>query len=280
MIYFQGHASPGIYARAYLEGRISEAQLHTFRQRTRRRRRAVVLSASIPDAVVLAVPDRLDGPRPDHVHLPGPVQPVPESPRVYLRRGAEDLGIHRRRRNATSRKRSAPSRSRRANRSTTSSGSSTAICSGLTGRSAATARSSRSWKRRSAARDGTSSRSSGAPTGIRCFAMDEKGLLLKRMEEAVDGDYQKYSVEPGSYTRKHFFGKVSGTGANGEQADRRADPENCGAAGTIPQKVYAAYKAAVEHKGAANGHPRQDGQGVRPRRSGGRPEHDAPAEED
>ena len=33
------------------------------------------------------------------------------------------------------------------------------------------------------------------------------GLLLKRMEEAVDGDYQKYSVEPGSYTRKHFFGK-------------------------------------------------------------------------
>ena len=36
---------------------------------------------------------------------------------------------------------------------------------------------------------------------------DNNGLLLKRMEEAVDGDYQKYSVEPGSYTRKHFFGK-------------------------------------------------------------------------
>src|SRR5216117_3408000 len=36
---------------------------------------------------------------------------------------------------------------------------------------------------------------------------DTKGLLLKRMEEAVDGDYQKYSVEPGSHTRKHFFGK-------------------------------------------------------------------------
>ena len=32
-------------------------------------------------------------------------------------------------------------------------------------------------------------------------------LLLKRMSEVVDGDYQKYSVEPGSYTRKHFFGK-------------------------------------------------------------------------
>ena len=39
------------------------------------------------------------------------------------------------------------------------------------------------------------------------LAADEKGLLLKRMEEAVDGEYQKYSVEPGSYTRKNFFGK-------------------------------------------------------------------------
>src|SRR5258707_6005812 len=39
------------------------------------------------------------------------------------------------------------------------------------------------------------------------LAKDNKGLLLKRMEEAVDGDYQKYSVEPGSYTRKHFFCK-------------------------------------------------------------------------
>src|SRR5438034_2830928 len=36
---------------------------------------------------------------------------------------------------------------------------------------------------------------------------DKTGLLLKRMEEVVDGDYQKYSVEPGSYTRRHFFGK-------------------------------------------------------------------------
>ncbi len=35
---------------------------------------------------------------------------------------------------------------------------------------------------------------------------DTHGLLLKRMEETVDGEYQKYSVEPGSYTRKHFFG--------------------------------------------------------------------------
>src|SRR5206468_5122863 len=39
------------------------------------------------------------------------------------------------------------------------------------------------------------------------LAQDGQGLLLKRMEETVDGEYQKYSVEPGSYIRKHFFGK-------------------------------------------------------------------------
>jgi pyruvate dehydrogenase E1 component len=39
------------------------------------------------------------------------------------------------------------------------------------------------------------------------LARDTSGLLVKRMGEAVDGDYQKYSVEPGSYTRRHFFGK-------------------------------------------------------------------------
>ncbi len=39
------------------------------------------------------------------------------------------------------------------------------------------------------------------------FANDHNGLLLKRMEECVDGDFQKYIVESGSYIRKHFFGK-------------------------------------------------------------------------
>src|SRR5947208_7174864 len=39
------------------------------------------------------------------------------------------------------------------------------------------------------------------------LAHDETGLLVKRMEECVDGDYQKYTVEPGSYIRRHFFGK-------------------------------------------------------------------------
>ena len=51
-------------------------------------------------------------------------------------------------------------------------------------------------------------------------AADENGLLVKRMEEAVDGDYQKYSVEPGSYTRKHFFGKYPELAGDGQSFDR------------------------------------------------------------
>ncbi len=71
-VYFQGHASPGIYARAYLEGRLEERHLQNFRQELAEGR-VVLLSASVSDAGFLAVPDRLDGPRPDHVHLSGAV---------------------------------------------------------------------------------------------------------------------------------------------------------------------------------------------------------------
>lgn len=81
------------------------------------------------------------------------------------------------------------------------------------------------------------------------LAKDDKGLLLKRMEEAVDGDYQKYSVEPGSYTRKHFFGKYPELS---EMVDHMTDDQirKLLRGGHDPMKVYAAYKAAVEHKGA------------------------------
>jgi pyruvate dehydrogenase E1 component len=80
------------------------------------------------------------------------------------------------------------------------------------------------------------------------LAADEKGLLLKRMEEAVDGDYQKYSVEPGSYTRKHFFGKYPELL---EMVNHMTDDQIRGLlrGGHDPKKVYTAYKAAVEHKG-------------------------------
>ncbi len=80
------------------------------------------------------------------------------------------------------------------------------------------------------------------------LAADKHGLLVKRMEEAVDGDYQKYVVEPGSYTRRHFFGKYPELY---DMVNHLTDDQirRLGRGGHDPKKVYAAYKAAVEHKG-------------------------------
>ena len=80
------------------------------------------------------------------------------------------------------------------------------------------------------------------------LAADTSGLLARRMEEAVDGDYQKYSVEPGSYTRKHFFGKYPELLAlvnhlTDDQIRRLLR------GGHDPVKVHAAFRAAVEHRG-------------------------------
>jgi len=78
---------------------------------------------------------------------------------------------------------------------------------------------------------------------------DERGLLVERMERAVDGDYQKYSVAPGSYTRKHFFGthpKLL------EMVNHLTDDDirKLARGGHDPQKVYAAYHAALRHTGS------------------------------
>lgn len=77
---------------------------------------------------------------------------------------------------------------------------------------------------------------------------DESGLLVKRMGEVVDGQYQKYVNMPGSYTRDHFFGKYPELL---ELAKNLSDEkiETMRRGGHDPEKVYAAYKAAIEHKG-------------------------------
>jgi pyruvate dehydrogenase E1 component len=82
----------------------------------------------------------------------------------------------------------------------------------------------------------------------RLFAKDKRGLLLQRMERAVDGDYQNYKARGGAYTRQHFFGthpELAALVANLTdddiwQLDR---------GGHDPQKIYAAYAAAMKHRG-------------------------------
>ena len=77
---------------------------------------------------------------------------------------------------------------------------------------------------------------------------DSEGKLVKRMGEVVDGQYQKYSVESGSYVREHFFGADDDVreivaGYSDEQLRKMKR------GGHDPEKVFAAYKSAVNHKG-------------------------------
>ena len=119
IIYFQGHAAPGIYARAFLEGRLPVEKLSNFRRELATGRRPVVVSAPLADAGLLAVPDGVDGPRPDHVDLPGAVQPLPGGSRPQEAVGRRRCGRSSATARPTSRSRSAPSAWRRAKSSTT-----------------------------------------------------------------------------------------------------------------------------------------------------------------
>jgi len=81
------------------------------------------------------------------------------------------------------------------------------------------------------------------------LARDTDGALVRRMGEVVDGQYLKYTVMPGSYIREHFFGsdpKLQALVA--DLTDEQLHKLTRG--GHDPAKVYAAYKAAVEQTGA------------------------------
>jgi len=77
---------------------------------------------------------------------------------------------------------------------------------------------------------------------------DKDGLLLKRMEECVDGDYQAYKAHGGAYVREHFFGKYPETEAMvANMSDEDIWRLNRG--GHDPIKVHAAYAAAMKQNG-------------------------------
>ena len=98
------------------------------------------------------------------------------------------------------------------------------------------------------------------------LAKDRDGLLVKRMGEIVDGQYQKYAVESGAYVREHFWGVDPRLlDMVKHLTDDQLKMLTLG--GHDPIKVYNAYKAATEHKGAPDRHPGPHHQGIRPRRS-------------
>ncbi|MBM3262715.1 MAG: pyruvate dehydrogenase (acetyl-transferring), homodimeric type [candidate division Zixibacteria bacterium] len=81
------------------------------------------------------------------------------------------------------------------------------------------------------------------------LAMDDEGLLVRRMGEIVDGQYQKYTVSDGKYQREHFFGVHPKLVEMSKMlTDEHVRTIRRG--GHDTEKIYAAYRAAVEHKGA------------------------------
>jgi pyruvate dehydrogenase E1 component len=80
------------------------------------------------------------------------------------------------------------------------------------------------------------------------FARDHDGVLLKRLHETVDGEFQTYAATDGRFNREHFFNKYPElteliAGMSDDDIDRLRR------GGHDPVKIYAAYRAALEHKG-------------------------------
>ncbi|MCZ7562607.1 MAG: pyruvate dehydrogenase (acetyl-transferring), homodimeric type [Burkholderiales bacterium] len=80
------------------------------------------------------------------------------------------------------------------------------------------------------------------------LARDTEGILQRVMEETVDGEYQNYKANDGAFVRKHFFGKHPKLL---EMVSRMTDDDiwRLNRGGHDPHKIYAAYAAAVKHKG-------------------------------
>jgi pyruvate dehydrogenase E1 component len=80
------------------------------------------------------------------------------------------------------------------------------------------------------------------------LARDKNGLLQKRMDECVDGEYQNYKANGGAYTREHFFGAYPELKEMvAHLSDEQIYKLNRG--GHDPDKVYAAYAEAMRTKG-------------------------------
>jgi pyruvate dehydrogenase E1 component len=80
------------------------------------------------------------------------------------------------------------------------------------------------------------------------FARDLEGVLLKRLHETVDGEFQTYAATDGQFNREHFFNKYPELRAlSAHMSDQDIDRLRRG--GHDPVKIYAAYSAAVKHQG-------------------------------
>jgi len=248
LIYFQGHASPGIYARAFLEGRLSEEKLQNFRRELRPRGGL----SSYPHPWLM----------PDFWQFPtvsmglGPIQAIYQARFVrYL----EDRGLHK------------PGDSK----VWAFLGDGETDEPEALGAITLAAREkldnlifviNANLQRLDGPVRGNAKIIQELETLFRgagwnvvkviwgsnwdsLLANDTEGVLVKRMGEVIDGEYQKYTVEGGAYIRKHFFGADPRLLKMVEHlTDEQLEKLTRG--GHDPAKVYAAYKNAMENSGS------------------------------
>ena len=111
------------------------------------------------------------------------------------------------------------------------------------------------------------------------LAADVDGVLVRKMNETVDGDFQKYATESGAYIREHFFGPDPRLRKMVEHLSDE-DLQKLPRGGHDYRKLYAAFRAGDRAPGEPDGHPRQDREGLDARQLGRGAQRDAPGEED
>lgn len=247
MIFFQGHASPGIYARAFLEGRISKEQLEYFRREIHSKNGL----SSYPHPWLM----------PDFWEFPtvsmglGPIQAIYQA---RFNRYLEDRGLKRKSDSKvyaflgdgetdepeTLGAISLAAREKLDNLIFVINCNLQRLDGPVRGNGNIIQELERNFR--------------GAGWNVikviwgsdwdPLLEADKTGLLIKRMNEMIDGESQKYIVEDGAFTRQHFFGRYPELLKLAEQlSDEQIEKMKRG--GHDPEKVYAAFKSAVEHKG-------------------------------
>ena len=247
-IFYQGHAAPGIYARAFLMGRISEEQLEHFR-REALGAGALQLPAPAAHARLLGVPDRLDGAGPDLRHLPGALQPLPARARASPTPAARGSGPSSATARPTRSRRWARSPWRRAKGSTTSIFVVNCNLQRLDGPVRGNGKIIQELEAIFRGAGWNVIKVIWGREWDELLARDTDGVLLQRMNETLDGDYQRFAAEDGAHVREHFFG---GDPRLRKLVEHLSDGqiERLRRGGHDYRKVYTAYRVATETTGA------------------------------
>lgn len=249
MVYFQGHAAPGIYARAFLEGRLSEEDLHGFRRELRPDKGGL---SSYPHPFLM----------PDFWEFPTVSMGLTALSAIYQARFNHYL-VDRGLRGSSGRKVWAMLGDGEMDEPESKGAISLAAREKLDNLifvvNCNLQRLDGPVRGNGKVIQELEADFRGAGWNVikviwgddwdRLLAEDKSGKLVQRMDEVLDGEMQRFTLGHGSYVRKHFFGKYPELlelvkGYSDEQLG------NLTRGGHDPDKVFAAFKSAFEHKGS------------------------------